>query len=222
MSLTAQLLALVRRGSRSSFSDGTYQAEINSGGDLLVAQALPLHAELTRLGTRWSLAIATGSGFTFGAAPAWPTTGAQLVLYNGEATGGKSYIIDTIWGACATVSIGTATPLLMLAQISNAGVAAPSQDTAQLITGTSGKIYAGAAKRAVANTAFAIASKWSVVGGSGPHPATAIGAGVFCEVLGRYIIVPGACLCLNLVSGVNLGTGIVGCDWYEVQLDIGA
>ncbi len=219
MSLNAQMLGLVRRGSRSSFTDGVYQAEINAGGDLLVAQGLPLHAELTRLGTRWSVVMDTSDAFTFAAAPAWATTNANLVLYNGEAAGGKSYVIDTVWGAAIT-SIAAASNMVCIGQISNAGVAAPSNNTSCLITGTSGKIYAGAAKKAVTNTAFAIASKWTVLGNSNGHPSTSIGAGVFCEVLGRFIIVPGAAFCVNLLANTNAGTGVQGIDWYEVQLDL--
>lgn len=219
MGTTAQMLALVRRGTRSVFG-GVSTPQINSGGDLAIAQCLPIHTELTRLGTRWSAALPTGSAFTFGAAPLWPTTNSLMVLYNAEPVGGKSYVIDTIWGASIT-SVAVATAFSLLAQVNNTGVAAPSNNTAVLRTGTSGKIYAGAAKLALGDGTFAVASKWEVVGVSGPHPSTTIGAGCFADVLGRYILPPSGCLCINLVANTNAGTGIVGVDWYEVQLDLG-
>ncbi len=218
MSLTAQMLALVRRGSRSAFTDGVYQAEINTGGDLLVAQALPPHAELTRLNVRWSVRVADGAAFA--PVAAWPTTLANLVLYNGEAAGGKSYIIDTVWAASKT-DIGAATSMVCLAQISNAGVAAPTDSATTLITGTAGKIYGGSAKKAVANSAFAITNKWTVIGQSSGHVTGTVAAGMTCNVDGRFIVVPGACFCVNLVASTAGGTMIQGIDWYEVQLDLG-
>src|SRR4051812_35298353 len=68
---------------------------INGRGDQRVSQALPPKSELARLGLTYTCAIATASAFTY--VNAWPTTRAELVLYNGEAGNGKSYVIDSVW-----------------------------------------------------------------------------------------------------------------------------
>ena len=212
--------AAVRKLFAPEYPDGyPQQPQVNNRGDLIVVQGLPPFAELTRLGQAWSVAIATGSAFA--PVAAWPTTLANIVLYNGNPAGGKSLVIDSIW-ASAITSIAAASSFTLLAQISNAGVAAPTNDTAQLITGKAGLTYAGLAKRAVANTAFMIANKWTVVGQSSGHPATAIGAGAFADIAGRLIVPPGACLGVNVVASTAAGTMVQGIDWYEVQLALGS
>lgn len=218
--ITSIFSAVARRLSPLAYSDGNNAVAMNNRGELLVAPALPPFAELTRMGNAWSVAIATGSAFQ--PVAAWPTTLANIVLYNGNSTGGKSFVVDTIWAAAIT-SIAAATSFTCLAQISNAGVAAPTNDTAQLITSKAGiGTYAGNAKRAVANTAFMVASKWTVVGQSSGHPSTAIGAGVFADIAGRIIVPPGACLGVNVCASTAGGTMIQGIDWFEVQLDLGS
>ena len=215
MSLTTKLQAVVRRGSAADYAAGDNYPVMNNRGDVSVAQGLPSKTELSRLG-RWSVAIATGSAFT--PVAAFPTTLANLVLYNGDST--KTFVVDTIW-AVGITSIAAATSFTLLAQLSTAGVAAPTNDTAQLITSTSGHgTYAGNAKRAVANTAFAIANKWTVVGQSSGHPSTAIGACAFADVFGGILIPPLSCLGVNLVASTAAGTAIQGIDWYELVLPL--
>jgi hypothetical protein len=87
---------------------------------------------------------------------AWPTTRAELVLYNGEPSGGKSYVIDSAFMADIS-SAAAAQSKSLLAQLV-AAATAPTDDTAQLITSRSGRAlfgaaYSGKAKRALANTA---------------------------------------------------------------------
>lgn len=207
--------ARVRRAAAAFLNDGDHVPFVNPRGDFCVAQGLPPKAELARFG-RWSVAIATGSAFQ--PVAAMPTTLANLVLHNGESGGGKTYIVDNVWGLAIT-SIAAATSLTLLAQLSHVGVAAPTDDTNQLITSTTGHgVYGGRAKRAVANTAFAIANKWTAIGESSGHPSTAIGAGVFSEVYGGFLVPPGGTFCINVVASTAGGTMIQGIEWYEVQL----
>jgi hypothetical protein len=179
---------------------------MNPRGDLCVAQALPPKSELARMQSgRWGVAIATASAFA--PVAAWPTTLGNIVLYNGEPGGGKSYLIDTVWAVSIT-SLAAASSFSLLAQVSNVGVAAPTDDTAQLITSLTGSgAYGGRAKRAVANTAFALTNKWDVLEvAGGLATTTTIGAGVKAEVYGGIILPPAACLAVNVVASTAAGT----------------
>lgn len=216
MALSLQVQAAVRTTTREDFSSGTNNAVINNGGDTIVAQGMPLKSELARLGVGWS--IRTPLANAFQPVAAMPTTLANIVLYNGNSS--KSLVIDTVWATTQT-SIAAATSFSLLAQISNAGVAAPTDNTAVLVTSRSGKTYGGSARKAIANTAFAIADKWTVIGTSEGHPSTAIGAGAFADVFGGWIIPPSACFCVNLVASTAGGTMIQGIDFWEVELDLG-
>lgn len=216
MSLSLQLKSQVRRTSAEYYGSGAYENAMNSRGDLIVSQGLPPLTELTRLGEGWS--IRTPLANAFQPVAAMPTTLANMVLHNGHAS--KSLVISSVWAVAAT-SIAAASSLTLLAQISNAGVAAPTDNTAVLVTSRSGKTYAGSSKKAIANTAFAIADKWTVIGESSGHPSTAIGAGAFADVQGGWIVPPGACFCVNLVASTAGGTMLQGIDWYEAVLDLG-
>lgn len=223
----SKILGPVRRLIVPDHSEGEpgQSPTVNNRGELLVAQALPQRTEIVRLGNSWHCSIATGSAFTHVAA--WPTTRAEIVLYNGEAAGAvgsKSYIIDSLWYANVATSVAAATTGTFLAQIVPGPVTAPTDDTAQLITSLSGRgtNYGGKARRAVANTAFMVASKWQVFGQFGSGGATAtIGMGCYIDVYGHLIVPPGAVLGLNVVVGTATGTGSIGVSWHEAFLPLG-
>mgnify|MGYP007005608261 CR=1 FL=1 len=59
-----------------------------------MATNITLNPSIVAQGNAWALQIATGSAFTY--VNAWPTTRAELVLYN-PASNTKSLIIDYAW-----------------------------------------------------------------------------------------------------------------------------
>lgn len=211
------LLARTRKTSVPSYSDS--QEVIPAGndrGELLVAQSLPPKTELVRLGQTWETRIASGSAFTHVAA--LPTTRAELALYNGEPSGGKSYVIDSVWHLGIT-SMAAAGSVALIAQIAP-GVAALTDDTAQLITGRTGKVtYGGYAKRAVAVTTMT-ANRWSLLqsSNSGGGATAQIGLATFADVFGAWILRPGDTFGVNVVAGTAAGTAVMGIVWHEVQL----
>lgn len=207
------LVGLVRGNARPAYGEGDQRISLSNGGEVVVAHGLPSKTERVRQRNTWYVTIATGSAFQ--PVAAWPTTLANIVLYNGDPK--KSYVIETVW-ASAITSIAAATSFSLLAQLSATGIAAPTDDTAQLISGRTGGTYGGFAKRAVANTAFALANKWDVIGESPGHPSTAIGAGVFADVDGGWVVRPGACFCTNVVASTAAGTMIQGISWTEIDL----
>lgn len=195
----------------------------NNRGDHLIAQSLPSYAELVRLGNTWTMRTATASAFN--AVAALPTTLAAAILYNGEAAGGKSYVIHSMF--CTTiVTAAAATQYSLIAQVlpSPLGAAtAPTHSaTTTLLTSRSGKAsYSGLAKRAVNVTTF-FTDGWEVVGTQGGLAAANVGGGVFADLAGSIIIPPGGALGMNVVAGtVNTAGMIVGCTWSEIQLTIG-
>lgn len=192
----------------------------NARGELLVAPALTPKAQLVSQGNTFGVAIATGNAFTYVAA--WPTTRAELVLHNGESGDGKCYVVDTAFMVDIS-SAAAAQAKTLLGQLVPSG-AAPTDDTAQLITSRSGRsvygaTYPGRAKRALANTSYAIANKWEVLA-SVVNPNTAsIGSAVVADMSG-WIIPPGGVLCLAGLASTAAGTAIIGVTWHEVQLPL--
>lgn len=195
------------------------QFHMNSRGDQLVAQGLPERTEIVRLGNSWGCAIPTASAFTF--VNAWPTTRAELVLYNGEDKGGPSYIIDKVWMSNIT-SMAAAQPMTLLAQIAAAAlaIAAAADNAAVLRYHLSGNLtnYGGRAALALANTAFALANKWSAVASVTPSPTTNLGAAVMADLYGRFIVPPGAAFCIAGLAGTAAGTAVAGIEWHEAQI----
>lgn len=193
----------------------------NNRGDHRVAQSLPPMTELARLGKTWTTKIATANAFTYVAA--WPTTRAELVLYNGEAANGASYVIHTAWMYGIT-SMGAAQPITLIGQLVPVAGTVPTDDTAQLIVSRSGRgAYTGKAKRALANTAAGqVANQWEVLATSlVPSPTTNLGAAVLANLDGGWIVPPGGVLALAGIAGTAAGTAIIGVTWSEVVLNLG-
>lgn len=198
------------------------QPVLGDGGEQIVNQGLPERSELVKLGNSWGVAIPTASAFTFVAA--WPTTRAELVIFNGEDDGAKTYVIDRAWMVNIT-SMAAAQPLALLGQVVPAALAiAQAADNAAIIrTHLSGKLsnYNGRGTFALANTAFALANKWTTLGSGLTAPMTTnLGCSIEANVLGRYLIPPGGAFCLAGLAGTAAGTAIIGCEFHEVQLNL--
>ena len=188
--------------------------------ETITAWAMPEMLERARMGMMYSCATPTANAFNFVAA--MPTTRAELVLYNGEPQGsGKSYVIESAW-VTTIVSPAASSALTLLGQLIPSG-AAPTDNTAVLVTSRSGKPnYGGRALKAIANTAYAIASKWEVLGTTfGGAGAAQIGTSVIADLEGGWVIPPGGLLLLNVVSGtVATAAGLIGVTWSEMLLPI--
>lgn len=220
---TVNVYPITKGGSELYDNNASQESQLigNNRGDLLVAQSLPSKAELVRLGKSWSARIAIASAFTYVAA--WPTTRAELVLYNGESAGGPSYVIDSAW-LYGVTSMAAAQHIVMLAQLVPVVATVPTDDTAQLINSLSGKAaYSGRAKRAVANTAAGQTTNlWDLISPSNPSAMTTnLGAAIYAELFGKYIVPPGGVFALNAVAGTAAGTAIIGVSWHEAQLTLG-
>lgn len=206
-----------------AYSDGDERlAGMTPRGESLVAQAMPERAELSRLGAGFGAAIPTASAFTFVATP--PTTRSELVLYNGEPAGGKTYVVERAWLANVT-SQGAAQHYSLQAQIAPAsrGVAAPADDATVLRRNLSGRStdVGSNARLALADATFAVADQWFALGRGVSSPMTTnLGGCLEAPVCGRYLIPPGAAFLLAGIAGTAAGSAICGLEWCEVAMQL--
>jgi hypothetical protein len=214
VSITLNVNASVRNTSPAAYGSGNYAVEQNPRGDLCAALALPLKTEVARLGKSWYAAIPTGSAFQ--PVAAMPTTLSNLTIRNGNS-GTTCLVIDQI-GVMSLTSLAAASGLTLLAQINEA--AALTDNTAVLISSTSGRTYSGSVTRALATTT-AVANKWMGVAGSGGlATTTTIGLGLVAEVAGAWIVKPGFTFHTNVVASTAAGTCIQWVSWFEVDLPL--
>ena len=213
----------VRKTATPNLPEGNqFAPALNNRGDFLIAQSLPPYADLVRLGNTWTMRTATASAFNLVAA--LPTTLATAILYNGEASGGKSYVIHSAF-VTTIVTTTALTSVSLLAQIlpnnGNSATAPTHSATTTLLTSNSGRqSYGGNARRAINVTTF-FTDLWQVIGQGHGAATASIATGAFGEVGGQIIIPPGGALGLNAIAGtVATAAGIIGCTWSEVQLDI--
>ena len=204
---------VVRGGSNDGETRGI---ALNEKNEQLVAQGLPPYAELTRLGGGFSvIQIVATAGLVVR-----PSTLSAITLWNGEGSGGKSYVIDRLF-THNLVSTAAIHQFGIWACVHPAGMTAPGVDIAASavnVTGNAGKLYNGRSQVGVAETV--IANGWypwcdgnqiTVVNATpGSHSSV--------EVAGRLIVPPGGAISLQVLSGVTGDTFTTGLSWYEVQL----
>jgi hypothetical protein len=189
---------------------------LNAKGEVLMAQGSAPLQELVRLGNSW---YGKGVVTTAGLGQAVPTTAAASTLWNGEAAGGKSYVIQGV-GYLADVSAGAAALLTIWAQPSIvATAAAPATAEAGVIRPLRfGKgTYGGGA--IISQTVTVTDNGWLPLTTMNTAALTANkGIGGYIELNGLFIIPPGHHLAMHS-SGTNT-TMEVGYYyvWHEVQL----
>lgn len=195
--------------------DQERRVEVSESGDVFVAQGLPPYAEITRQGEGYS-AMATAA---VAALVVRPTTVAMATLYNNEAPGGKSLIIDR---AFAHNLVGTANSVYSIwLCLHPVNMTAPTNDIT-VRNSHSGKTGIGNTRTIFDNGATVVADGWFPWGGS-EHTVTITTPGgvVYAEVNGRLIVPPTAGLSLHVVADVVGATFTAGFSWYERVLKLG-
>ena len=215
-----QQMAVISEGKvKGGANDGEEKPiRLNENQDELVAQGLPAYVELSRLGGGYS-AIATAA---VAALVVRPSTTAGFTLWNGESTGGKSYVIDRLF-THNLVSTTAIEYFGIWATIHPTGMAAPGVDIARSatnLTGNTGRTYNGLGQVGVAETV--VDNGWYPWGDGGNASVTASvpGKQATVEVAGRLIVPPQGGISITVVAGVAGQTFTSGCSWYEVQLDL--
>lgn len=194
------------------------QFHLNSRGDMLVAQALPERTEIVRLGESWQVsnaaAVAAGTAF--------PTTTAGLQLWNGEPSGGKCYVIDSV-AATEIVVDATQSDCTALFVCNNKTPVAAPTDAGLVIRSMSGRTYGGKARTILTATTMTN-DGWFPAGNSvAPAPAVA-GSGwkqTDVPLNGLYIVPPGGQFNVQAVKVAAAASQMVyTIRWHEVQLII--
>lgn len=213
----ASLIKGIIRGSKDGGVERS--AAINARGDQYVAQGLPPYAEITRQGGGYS-AMLTGAivGLVVR-----PSTLAAFTLWNGEGTGGKSYVIDRLF-THNLVSTNALSFYSIWACIHPAGMAKPTSDvlpSATNFTGHSGKKYNG---MGVLDSAATVIDNGWYPWATSTEVATATvlpGSHISVDVMGRLIVPPQGAISLTVVCSLtSTVTFTTGCSWWEVQLDL--
>ena len=183
-------------------------------GDLHISDYLPKYATLTSLG-RGMIAGCTTAVATL---QVIPTTTSLLTLFNGEAAGGKSYIIErffaSVWASGSQAPGGVG----IWACIHHSG---QTMGTADLTIDTlDGDPYGG----------MGIADVGATVHNDVWYPWTNNanfkegdldnGGNIGYDVEGRIVIKPTYAISLHCVSPDADITVKVGLSWFEVQIDI--
>lgn len=198
---------------------GEQQLTLNNRGDLRINQSLPERSELVRLGNSYAAQMPAASAWTL--LITIPTTLSNLALQNGEAVGGKSYIIDRFWikAVTSTASAGVITPL---ANIGTPGTALVADNAAVLRWNLSGKVGNSKSQLVMASTATgALTDKWMHYESALQAMTTNIAACKEVLCYGRYVIPPQGIFNINAQESVSGGTAIAGVEWHEVQIKLG-
>jgi hypothetical protein len=147
-----------------------------------------------------------------------PTTAAHFSLFNGEAAGGKSYIITAL-GMTTTTTAGATMILQMLAHMSVGNVTGISGTLANGPKPTDGNPVPslGQVKSAVT---IILSGVWHPVGPSFNTAAltATIGAGLWVPVRGLYTVPPGQIFSLATLGSTTGGACQLYINYEEAQL----
>lgn len=214
-------MAVVSQSRQRSGSDRGKEQDLESTqkGDLLVAAGSAPYAELSRQGGGWS-AIATAA---VAALVVRPGTVAAFTLWNGNANGGESYVIDRLF-THNLVSTAALSFFGIWACVHPAGMTNPGEDiaaSASNVTGNYGKRYDGNAVIGVGETV--VDNGWYPWTDSVEVTTATVlpGAHLVAEVAGRLIVPPQGGLSVTVVASLATQTFTSGASWYEVQLQLG-
>jgi hypothetical protein len=156
-----------------------------------------------------------------------PTTAIMLGLYNNEPDGGRSYIIDRVWGLmiAGTAAAGQASLIGCLGQTRVAAPAAAAGLLLNPLNGNGGKDTRGIAATAALDAVTGVAANWSVLPGQtgGIKVGAAATPGVFinADVNGRRIVPPGREFGMHVLADVVGSTFIGGIEYHEKQITLG-
>jgi len=207
----ARLYAAARGGT----NDGVQRyVEATTNRELLISQGLPPYVEMTRQGNGWQVMDTSATA----AVVVRPSTVAGLTLYNGNAAGGASYVMDRAF-AFNLVTTDAVHAFSIWGCLHPAGFTAPTADITA-IKGMSGNTYAG---NAVVDTGATVTDDgWFPLVGSpiGNPGGVTPGTVAVAEIAGRIIIPPTGGFSINVVASLVGDTFTHGFSWYETQLSL--
>lgn len=201
----------------------TEQIALTQQLEQLIASGVAPYQEISRLGRHLQITTTTAVA----AAAAIPSTSGGLSLYNNEADGGRSLIIDFISanGVATAAATGHAQLLALIGQVRET---APTNSAliAKKMNGLGGGTNDSRARTILTGTALpattGIAADWFPVGmGLERAAATSVpGQGLYWAAEGRIIVAPGRYFSMQVLADTAASTFQLCIAWYERQLDL--
>ncbi len=201
-------------GVRDGGSGEEVDIKATRNGSLEHSARLPYGAAITAKGESWMMMNTTAiAGVVIR-----PSTVAIVSLWNGEAPGGKSYIIERAFAHClvATAAAGFFGIWLCTHHVGNAALA-----TALAIAGGCRGVtnYGGNGVFSYAVTVHD--DGWFPWGPGQEAPLAATpGAMADAEINGRIVIPPTAAISLSVVTDTTGSTFTAGFHWHEAVIDL--
>lgn len=204
------------KGIRDGGSGEEVDIKATRHGSLLESQRLPYGVALTAKGDSWMMMNVTAiAGLVVR-----PSTLAIVSLWNGEAPGGKSYIIERAFAheLVATAAAGFFGIWLCVHHVGNAALS-----TALAIAGGGCRGVTNYGGNGVFSFAVGVDDDGWFPWGPGQELPTAAKPGGMAdaEINGRIVIPPTAAISLTVVTDTTGSTFTCGFHWHEVQVDLG-
>lgn len=192
--------------------------------ELLVALGASPYGEITRAGR----AFWTGTTTAVAAVVAIPTTGHMVSLYNNDADGGRTLVIDWVAasGVAKTAAAGQAQILVNVGQVREA-IPTDAGLTIKKLNGLGTGTNDSRVRTILTGTALpagtGIAANWFPWGPAVGFPGAAAtpGLGLWAPVDGKITVPPGRYFAMHVLADVVGSTfqGFVG--WHEKQIALG-
>ncbi|MBX4216099.1 hypothetical protein KW797_04080 [Candidatus Parcubacteria bacterium] len=219
-----KVLGKVRGISRDIFAVGREDEQIalSGQGEQLVAPAAAEYQEICRQG----LSLFINTTTAIGAVVAIPSTAHMLAIYNNEADGGPSLIIDWVaaQNVVTTAVAGQAQMIGILGQVRETAPtnSALTQKNLNGFGNTDSKVFSILNATALP-AATGLAANWFPLGQSASKPGVAAtpGYGMHYEVKGKIIVPPGRYFAVHVLANVVGETFVAFIAWHKKQLLLG-
>ena len=204
------------RGVRGGGSGQEVDIQADRDGGMHINQMLPPYAILSALGNGYSAQAEVAiAGLVIR-----PSGTAAFTLWNGEADGGLSYVIDRV-AVHQLVSTAVEARFGLWLCIHPTGMAAVATDISVIDSYRGISTYGGNAR--LDNGATVNDDGWHPWGDSVSieTASTVAGAQIDMHPEGRIVIPPSAGISAHVVASLVGDTFTIGFSWFEVQLDLG-
>jgi len=194
--------------------------QANEAGELLSAMGGARFEEITRPGLAFHCKTATATAPV--AAPGTTTVG--FGIYNSAADGGRSIIIDMLFGVNATAGATLGNFSLMYVLGQTRVVALTGDLTIRRNNGygaTTDSVALCEAGGAILDAVTGVAIGFTPIGPTvNAHVVSLPGMCLIAEVDGRIVVPPGRALGLQVIADTAAGTWHLGAMWHEKTMTL--
>src|SRR3990167_2352610 len=202
------------------------EAQFNRQGELLVAGGSSPYENIVAAGRAFEVNTGNTTSLDLAAVIAVPTTAVMLAIYNGEADGGLSYVIDQAWAlhTTAAASLAHACLIGVLGTVREAIVT--DATPAGALPAPNGMGGRNTKARVVVATTIpagsGVAANWFAMTPSVGSGVTSLpGLSLIADVNGRIIVPPGRYFGVHVLASAVGHEFNAGIRWHERQLPLG-